>query len=323
MSWLSNLFSSEPAKTNQNAVCVTKSEIIAGSRFSIPEPTRSLVFVTDDSPDKAQALGPSIRITFNLGSLETEREVEEGNIFSEPSLIWTRLPIKPNSDLEDKPMYYPCYVHLNPLQRYQYLSWLQDVTKKTNLSYVFLYYYGLERHLLIGDYDKAVDEILRLIKYHDHDKFRYYVITPLIVASLYRKRVDVFKKADFLSREVSNEALIMRALQNIHLNADDLIKLSSSVGFRNKRYIHQKPELFKEILIEKMQEDEAKSVPILNRFEISQLQKEKISAFCNLSIPERFKKLETPQLLRNKRFEKLIFNLITETHAEVKIRKEV
>ena len=59
----------------------------------IPEPTRSLLFVTNE--DVSKISGP---YTINLSIKFTENEISCGinrasDLYSEPSVIWTRLPI--------------------------------------------------------------------------------------------------------------------------------------------------------------------------------------------------------------------------------------
>ena len=51
------------------------------------------------------------------------------------------------------PDYYPSYAGLSPEQRWVYLNWLTDVSQPVYIGYVFLYYYGLERQLLSGDFN--------------------------------------------------------------------------------------------------------------------------------------------------------------------------
>ena len=72
---------------------------------------------------------------------------------SEPSLINFDYEIKyVNSDEVEKPDYNPSYSKLTPEQRGVYWSFLKDpFTGGFDISYVFLFYYGLERHLFKGN----------------------------------------------------------------------------------------------------------------------------------------------------------------------------
>lgn len=284
----------------------------------IPEPTKSLLWSTSEDVSKARS-SSSIHITITLtneGVSSTLDDPEDkNNFYAEPSLIWTQLPIQPNSALETKPMYYPSYSSLSPVHRFQYLNWLVNVEQETNLSYVFLYYYGLERHLLIGNYDGAVDEILRLLRYHDKGTFRSYATTALLVASLERKRTDIFEKAPFLFEQLSNEGILLRFMMGKNLVAKEVMELASQVGFKNKRYIKMYPKEFAKILQQKINKVELTEE---NRLTIDSLEVQESTAFANLSIPDQVRRIRIPQILYDERFKKNLNQLLTETHATLK-----
>lgn len=58
--------------------------------------------------------------------------------------------------------YWPSYTHMTPEHRNIYLGWLSRGKKDTNVSigYVFVYFYGLERRLLVDAIDAAEEAIL-------------------------------------------------------------------------------------------------------------------------------------------------------------------
>lgn len=169
--------------------------------LQIPEPTRSLLFVTDENPEKIQSpLGMTIGIGIDSSTGKVTASEEEKGFYAEPSLIWTKLAVKPNNWLEKKAMYWPVYAQFSPEHRYQYLCWLKNIEQPANLSYVFLYFYGLERHMLVGNYDRAVDEIVRLLRAHDKSSFRAYATRSLIVASLVRNRLDIIEKSSLYTQ---------------------------------------------------------------------------------------------------------------------------
>ena len=152
---LSNILGITISSTNQSTV----------ESLRIPEPTRSLVWMTDEDPSLAES-PTSITIVISLSDDGVSTDKKEKGRHAEPSMIWKKLKVSPNADLEEDAMYWPTYVRFTPEQRYQYLNWLRDISQPTNLSYVFLYFYGLERHLLVGNYDDAVLEIRRLLQAH-------------------------------------------------------------------------------------------------------------------------------------------------------------
>ena len=91
--------------------------------------------------------------TVSIGGLTIEIDFT-GSI--EPSAIGIadgiRVPLDAN-DIE-RPSYYPEFRRLTPEQRWIYLDWLRNVDSEVNIGYVFVFYYGLERHLFFGDYDE-------------------------------------------------------------------------------------------------------------------------------------------------------------------------
>jgi len=283
--------------------------------FNIPEPTKSLLFITNEPLSKIECVN-ELKIVITLGG--DVRSEKNNDFFAEPSLIWARLPIKENNDLKKEKMYYPSYTSLSPECRFQYLHWLKDVSRETNLSYVFLYYYGLERHLLIGHYDLAVEEIFKLVKYHDKGTFKSYATTALLASSIYKKRPDILNRIPFVLDQLTNLGLFLRLQLRKSLSAEELIDLAYKVGFKNRNYIKKKPTLFKKILQEQINKDESKNGSILERIDLGSLKKSKENYFANLSIPERIRTIKTPQIIENKFFKEIIFKLLLFTHDEIK-----
>ena len=59
--------------------------------------------------------------------------------------------------------------------------------KEINIGYVFIFYYGLERHLFFGDAESAFDMILRLRQRHKNGSFMSYSSSALVAAHIYQK----------------------------------------------------------------------------------------------------------------------------------------
>lgn len=291
--------------------------------LQIPEPTKSLLWVTDE--DTSKISGPmQIKIEIKVTSKGVEAETidDSYNIFSEPSLIWTKLPVERNSELETQAMYYPSYSGLSPKHRYQYLNWLRDVTQETNLSYVFLYYYGLERHMLLGNYDLAVDEVIRLINHHKKSSFRTYAINALILASGYRKRTDIVKKAQFILEDSSPVALYIQYLAHDPLTAKEIINLSSRVGYSNKRYIKELPELFEKELQTVINEYESKRGSIWDSVDLSKIKENSYAYIANYSVPDNIRNIKIASPIDDPDFCSLVRELLKTTHQKVKDSKK-
>lgn len=289
-------------------------------KFGIPEPTRSLLWVTSEDVSKIRTPGQYV---IEIRSTPKEKdEKDKYNFYSEPSLIWARLPIKKNNALENGALYCPAYSTLTPEQRWQYLCWLRNVEEETNLSYVFLYYYGLERHLLLGDYDKAVDEILRLLKHHRKKSFPDYAIAALITASAHRKRLDIIEKAPMLLDEITNEALYLRALAGKRLLAKDIMNLFYLKKLDRNHYIikcvESHPEMFMKKLKETIEEYETQNGQILEKLNAISAPKRKGISFANTSFSHAIRTINVPNILFNKEFQSIIRKLLSRTYSKVK-----
>lgn len=304
--------------TTELVVCTPAS---LKKHFVIPEPTKSLLWITFEDVSKiASPMAIKMTISVSTGGIETH--VDDGhNFFGEPSLIWTKLSVEENDELEKEPMYYPAYSRLSPKQRYQYLSWLRDITQPTNLSYVFLYYYGLERHLLIGNFDSAVSEILRLLQHHDRGTFRVYAQEALIVATFHRKRFDLLEQYSFIRGHVSNESLLVRKALGKGVEAKDLMELASQVGFKNHRYIKLRPLDFEQALQSKITTFEAEYGPLLDIVPAEDMHYERSSVFANYSLPEPVRAIQIPQLVTDHRFQAVALQLLVNAHESLKSRK--
>lgn len=291
--------------------------------IQIPEPTKSLLWITDE--DTSKISGPmqiKIEIKATSKGVEAETIDDSYNFFSEPSLIWTKLPVEQNSELETQAMYYPSYSGLSPQHRYQYLNWLRDVTQETNLSYVFLYYYGLERHMLLGNYDLAVGEVIRLINHHKKNSFRTYAINALILASGYKKRTDIVKKAPFILEDSSPAALYIQYLSRDPLTAKEIINLSSRVGYSNKRYIKELPELFEKELQMVINEHESKRGSIWDSVDLSKVKENSYAYIANYSVPDSIRNIKIASPIDDPDFSSLLRELLKTTHQRVKDSKK-
>lgn len=107
-------------------------------------------------------------------------------------LINPRLPIGTQPDRDGREMgYWPSYSTLAPNSRRAYVDWLcsDRSNPQTYIGYVFLYFYGLERRLLLdrseADRGSIIDEVVRLLRvYGENYSFRRYATALLAAADL-------------------------------------------------------------------------------------------------------------------------------------------
>jgi hypothetical protein len=63
-----------------------------------------------------------------------------------------------------------------------------------DIGYVFIFYYGLERHLISGNYSEAIDTILTLRKTHNHPSFLSYSANALVISAILHKDKNTLMK---------------------------------------------------------------------------------------------------------------------------------
>ncbi|NTW83996.1 MAG: hypothetical protein HGB36_11630 [Chlorobiaceae bacterium] len=86
----------------------------------------------------------------------------------DPSLIDPRVPVEKSGNLRERLMgYWPSYSEISPEARGAYLTWLSTGRDdpEADVGYVFLFFYGLERRILIdGPKDRTVEQERLIIR---------------------------------------------------------------------------------------------------------------------------------------------------------------
>ncbi len=239
----------------------------------------------------------------------------------EPSLLSGKLRVKqPSSvNVNESIGYYPSYEKLSLEQRWIYLNWLKDIRQQVDIGYIFIYYYGLERHLLYGNYQDAADVILLLRKYHKNNSFQFYSVSALLLAAILHKDEDVLKRtlATSIGNYPNNMFLIAKYLMKKDVTPEEIITMASSVGFKNKRYINQYPDMFKDMLFSKLKAEFGKGVyPVYNLDAEFEFKDELV--FANMSLPPNTRSPSLPAIIDNPVFKDSIMQLLSSTHAELK-----
>ncbi|MCC3868648.1 TerB N-terminal domain-containing protein [Terrisporobacter mayombei] len=246
----------------------------------------------------------------------------------EPSLISINNMIKnsQNKDIET-PGYYPSYDELTPQQRWIYLNWLKNIDNKIDISYVFLFYYGLERHLLFGDYTKAWNILCRLRKNHKNQSFISYSTNALIATCIIRNRPDLFIQLledteDVDDMYISDLYLLAKYKLYGEIMPKEVMAIASKVGFKNNRYIKNESLVFEDELSNILFERYNKNGIDLRLFDLKKCPEKDITLIANISIDERYTKI--PSLLENGEFKTYIHDLLSETHEITKTKlKEI
>lgn len=247
----------------------------------------------------------------------------------EPSAIHTSMPIAQIQNLYgiERPPYYPSYAGLSPEQKAVYWNLLYNpYNPQIDIGFVFILYYGLERHLLCGNYEKAIDVILKLRDVHKNGSFQSYSADAIILTSLIRNRPDILEK--FLnsldkSYELNfsdNMLLLCKFLLNVPLKAHEIMKSARTFGFTKLNYIKNYPELFEKTMIMNMKQ--IFNTPalyisgLIDESDFLKVPKETHPIFANMSISG--KTVQIPVIASIPNFAGAIYNLLNMVHEQVK-----
>ncbi|MBU3184279.1 TerB N-terminal domain-containing protein [Clostridium estertheticum] len=249
----------------------------------------------------------------------------------EPSLIYTKLPLAQIDNIEDveRPPYYPNYSQLTPQQKGVYWKLLfNPYDSKIDIGFVFILYYGLERHLLNGNYEKAFRLILKLRDTHTNKSFQQYSGNALILTCLCRQRADLafeFMQSlnnDFELKFSDNLFILCKYSLDIPLTSKDIMRLAKPFEFTNTNYIKNYPEIFEEMLQENIKSKYVSDSVLISNFitqtENKKARKQSVIIFANMSIMD--KSIEVPMLIENFKLKKAMNDLLEITHDQVKTK---
>ena len=99
------------------------------------------------------------------------------------------------------------------------------------------------------------------------------------------------------------------------MSAEDIIQISSRVGFKNKRYIKLHPELFQDNLSKVITKYESiTGSKILSNFSTDDITKSESSIFANMSIPESLRHTKIPNVIDDKKFKREMNAILKTAH---------
>lgn len=284
----------------------------------IPPYRKELLFISYDEPS-GHGFGLQFTISISsLGDVGMNQKVPD-----DPSTIYSTLSATDPSAQEDVPKlsYFPSYSGMVPTQRGLYLRWLCDVTQEIDIGYVFVYFYGLERHLLYGNFDVAFDEILLLRKHHNNGSFHSYSASALVHSCLLRKRIDrlqqLYESGDFDYFDNSNLLILFH--NGLDVLPDMLLRLAAQLSGVNRRYVRLKPELYEqqlsEILIRKFGKP---SYPLSSRFSLDEVEGVPYPIFANISFSPDVRTPRLPNFFQHAPFASEMGTIFSQTHEVVK-----
>ena len=115
----------------------------------------------------------------------------------------------------------------------------------------------------------------------------------------------------------SSIVLLGKFMMHVDLTIDEIISTSSAVGFTNKKYIKEYPDLFKKSLETiLLKEFGKKSYPI---YQLKmQYTSQSIMSFANISLDQEVRSPVLPDLMHSPEFSSSIYSILKMTHDEVK-----
>ncbi len=245
----------------------------------------------------------------------------------EPSAIGIRLPITPprRTDEIERPSYYPSYASLSPEQRWVYLDWLRNVESSIDIGYVFIFYYGLERHLFFGETEAAFDMISRLRKHHENRSLQGYSSNALIAACVFHQRKDLLTtliKSVANAEEVALSDIYLLAKRSIGMGLvpEELMAIAKKVGFTNRRYLKSHTGLFNEELRRLLQDQFGSEDFSLEKYSLRKCPEVQQLILANYSLEPDQRVIHVPSILENQDFSDTVLELLQVTHERVKLR---
>lgn len=244
---------------------------------------------------------------------------------TEPSAISFRSAIRGPSRIDDVPRlnYYPSFNEMSPEQKWVYLNWLTNVDSSIDPGYLFVFYYGLERHLFFGKYEQAFRMVLRLRSKHKNSSFLGYSSHALVTACLIHNRPDLLiEYLNSIKSEqdlgISNLYLMAKYALGVGLSPVEIMMLSKDVGFTNRRYIKDEDVIFQQELAKLLTERYRQDTLPLFQFPMQRWPKDTELLSANYSLDSKQRWLEIPCLTKYAAFGETVLSLLQNTHENVK-----
>ncbi len=298
------------------------------STFTLHEDLRGLVWIAD---------GKFKNYDLNAAKTKSGKSFETNGIRftismmgqDEPSLIFTKEKISAPKDgfIVERPPYFPTYISLTPEQKWTYIKLLANpYDTNIDIGFVFILYYGLERHLLEGDFESAFRVILKLRDVHTNKSFQSYSANALVLTSMLYKRADLaLKFIESLNKDhefafSDNLFVVCYFSFDLPLKATDLMRMAKTFEFTNINYIKNQPKIFEEclclVLEEKIGSLELDIKRYVTKTELRKIRVQEVSIFANTSIIDKV--FPVPLVADIFQFKKIVNQLLELAHEKTK-----
>lgn len=241
----------------------------------------------------------------------------------DPSTIWVHLPIRKPSAPVARLSYFPHYIDLSPEERHTYLTWLKDIDKPIDIGYVFLLFYGLEKHLLMGDIERAINLIERLIRHHKNKSFQTYARNAIIHSCIMRDRLDILAtRDDFCDVElVNNTQLLLLHRLGLGISPEQLMYIFKKLYPKCRKAVRDdRMNLIKEV-VSVLNEDFGTSSLVISDLDVSHSDTTVEVRFCNYTFPHEVRFVEVTDFYNLPSFLNRLGNVFEKSYERYKVNK--
>lgn len=287
-------------------------------------PNKDLLYIsyTEDIPELHRNAYFEVSFNDNGEIVMTDKSKS----IPDPSTIYIYLPIMEEQDVPSLP-YWPHYIEMTPGQRFRYLTWLRDVEQPIDMGYVFIYYYGLERHLLTDDFDRAFDEIIKLRNVHKNKSFLTYSENALIHGAILRNRID--RLMDLHERTeitgYSNALFLIAYNENIDLGGPQLSLIFHKSFPLSRKDMATDRELFNECIRNALLALYEKESINIGKYNINKVKTKTETRFANYSFSPELQTVEITDFYQCKELMADLESIFRTAHEyfkqEMKVRK--
>lgn len=253
-------------------------------------PNKNLLYISYDTFIPEVHRGTYFEVRFDkFGNVVCN---DKSNLIPDPSTIYVYLPVSDDYKVNPLP-YWPHFITLSSGQRYKYLCWLRNVEEIIDIGYVFLYYYGLEKHLLLDNFDEAFDEIIKLRNVHKNKSFLSYSENALIYGALCRGRidrlVDLHEKTDITG--YSNALFLFAYNEGLDLGAEQLSLIFYKAFTLSRKNIKENRSLFIECINKALYTNYGTDYFSIKDYDISNVKTKLETRFANYSFSSELQKI--------------------------------
>lgn len=283
-------------------------------------PNKDLLYISFESNIPPVHRGIYISVSFDEnGNIKIDNSSRQ---IPDPSTIYIHLPIL-DGDATPLP-YWPHYIEMTPQHRYRYLCWLGDVNQSIDMGYVFIYYYGLERQMLSGNFDKAFDEIIKLRNVHTNKSFLKYSENALIHAALMTGRVDrlinLHEKTEISG--YSNAMFLLAYNEKLTLGETHLMLIFRKAFNLSRNAEKENKPLYRECITEVMSQKYPNGFPLCD-YDISKVAVATETRFANYSFPPEIQQVDITDFYRCKSLMSDLESVFNDAYSLYKEKKKL